>query len=391
MPDFVAPGTSVEEGSFRSETIDGVGTSTAAFVGETQAGPAERGLELLTSVIDFERHYGGGIDLIHSDGTRTPNFVWHAARAFFANGGRRLYVARTSRADGQPPEITDFTAALAQLEHAPEPAIVAAPGATFRYDQERPDPGARIRALLDHAALVKNRFAVIDCGDEQSTAAVTAMRASFDSAFGALYYPWVRVADPNSGRDLHLPPSGFVSGIYARVDLNRGVWKAPANEALVLATGLEREISHSEQGPLNAVHVNCLRHIPGRGVLILGARTLSSDPEWKYVPVRRLLLFLESSVDRGLQWVVFEPNDDKLWAQVRRVVEDFLLSQWRAGALTGSRPEEAFFVRCDGTTMTQTDLDSGRLVCFVGVAPVRPAEFVVFRIGQWTADKKPQF
>ena len=354
MPEFVAPATYVEEGSFRSKTIEGVGTSTAAFVGETLAGPADRGLELLTSVLDFERHYGGGADLIHADGTRTPNFVWHAARAFFANGGRRLYVARTSRQDGHPPDITDFTAALEQFEHVPEPAIVAAPGATFRYDQEpQRDPGARIRALLDHATRVKNRFAVIDCGDQQAATAVTAMRASFDSAFGALYYPWVRVVDPNSGRDLHVPPSGFVSGIYARVDLDRGVWKAPANEMLLMATGLEREISHAEQAPLNAAHINCLRRIPGRGVLILGARTLSSDPEWKYVPVRRLLLFLESSIDRGLQWVVFEPNDDKLWAQVRRVVEDFLLSQWRAGTLTGSRPEEAFFMRCDRTTMTQ--------------------------------------
>ncbi|HYN06215.1 MAG TPA: phage tail sheath C-terminal domain-containing protein [Vicinamibacterales bacterium] len=390
MPEFVAPGTYVEEGSFRSKSIEGVGTSIAAFVGATHAGPAERGLEQLTSMTDFERHYGGGADLIDADGTRTPNFVWHAARAFFANGGRRLYVARTSREDGLPPEITDFRAALEQLEHVPEPAIVTAPGATFRYDQDRQQaPEAKIRALLGHAARLKNRFAVIDCGDQQSTAAVTAMRASFDSAFGALYYPWVRVVDPNSGRDLHIPPSGFVSGIYARVDQNRGVWKPPANEVLVMATGLEREISFSEHTPLNAAHVNCLRRIPGRGVLVLGARTLSSDPDWKYVNVRRLLMFLESSLDRGLQWAVFEPNRDTLWAQVRRVVEDFLLSQWRAGALVGSRPEEAFLVRCDRTTMTQNDLDSGRLVCLVGVAPVRPAEFVIFRIGLWTADKKP--
>ena len=390
MPDFVAPGTSVDEGPVRSRPIESVATSTTAFVGETQAGPAGRGLEPLTSVIDFERQYGGGADILYADGTRMLNFVWHAARAFFANGGRKLYVARTWREDDLPPGITDFTAALAQLEQVPEPAVVAAPGATFQYDLEpQRDPGARIRALLDHAARLKNRFAVIDCGDRQAAAAVTAMRASFDSAFGALYYPWVRVVDPSTGQDLYLPPSGFVCGIYARVDLARGVWKAPANEPLVLATGLEREISHAEQAPLNTAHVNCLRHIPGRGVLILGARTLSSDPEWKYVPVRRLLLFLQSSIDRGLQWVVFEPNDERLWAQVRRVVGDFLLSQWRTGALLGSRAEEAFFVRCDRTTMTPNDLESGRLICLVGVAPVRPAEFVVFRIGQWTADKKP--
>jgi Bacteriophage tail sheath protein len=390
MPESVAPGTSVEEGSFRSKSIEGVETSAAAFVGATQIGPVDGELQLLTSIGDFERHYGGGADLIYADGTRTPNFVWHAARAFFANGGRRLYVARTCRADGLPPDMADFKAALEQLERVLEPTIVAAPGATFRYERTRQgDRDATIQALFDHAARVKYRFVVIDCGDEQSPAAVTAMRASFDSASGALYYPWVRVVDPNSGRELDVPPSGFICGIFARVDLHRGVWKAPANEALAMAAGLEREISFAEERDLNAVHVNCLRRMPGKGLLVTGARTLSSDGEWKYVPVRRLLLFLEASIDRGLQWVVFEPNDERLWATARRMVEDFLYTQWRAGALLGSRPEEAFFVRCDRNTMTQDDLDNGRLLCLVGVAPVRTAEFVIFRIGQWTRDRKP--
>jgi phage tail sheath protein FI len=388
MTEYLAPDVYIEEVSFRSKPIEGVATSTTAFVGPTHTGPAGGGLDLLTSVADFERHYGGGADMVYADGTQTPNFVWHATRAFFENGGRRLYVARTSREDGLPPKTADFRAALEQLEQAPEPAIVAAPGATFGYDRDpQHDPEAKVRALLDHAARM-NRFAVIDCGDQQSAAAVTAMRASFDSAFGALYYPWVRVVDPNSGRDTHLPPSGFVAGIYARVDLTRSVWKAPANETVVTATGLEREIPRSEQMPLNAAHVNCLRTFPGRGVVVVGARTLSSDPDWKYVNVRRLVLFLESSIERGLQWAVFEPNGDRLWAHVRRMVEDFLFSQWSAGALVGSKPEEAYFVRCDRTTMTQNDLDNGRLVCLVGVATVRPAEFVIFRIGQWTADKK---
>jgi hypothetical protein len=289
-----------------------------------------------------------------------------------------------------PPKIGDFRAALEQLEQVPEPAIVASPGATFGYDQDpQHDPEAKVQALLDHAARMKNRFAVIDCGNLQSEAAVTAMRASFDSAFGALYYPWVRVVDPNSGRDIHVPPSGFVAGIYARVDLTRGVWKAPANETVFLATALEREIPRSEQVQLNTSHVNCLRTLPGKGVVVVGARTLSSDSEWKYVNVRRLVLFLESSIERGLQWVVFEPNGDRLWEHVRRTVEDFLFSQWNAGALAGSTPAEAYFVRCDRTTMTQNDLDNGRLVCLIGVATVRAAEFVIFRIGQWTADKKP--
>jgi phage tail sheath protein FI len=369
--------------------IDGVGTSTTAFVGATHAGPTTSTPELLTSVADFERHYGGGADLTYADGTRTPNFVWHAARAFFANDGRRLFVARASRADGLPPALADFTAALARLEHVPEIAIVAAPGATFHQEQNPTESAARIDALLDHAARMKYRFAVIDCGDRQSPALVDAMRRRFDSPFGALYYPWVRVADPAAGRDLLVPPSGFICGIYARVDLNRGVWKAPANEVLRIATGLERDITSSEQTRLNPAHVNCLRQIPGRGFRVMGARTLSTDPEWKYVNVRRLLLFLESSIEAGIKWAVFEPNGDQLWTNVRRSVEDFLQSQWRDGALVGSRPNEAFFVRCDRTTMTQEDLNDGRLVCLVGVAPIRPAEFVIFRIGQWTADRRP--
>jgi len=390
MPDFAAPGGHVDDGSSGPRPIEAVGTSTAGFVGPTVAAPAEGDLPLLTTMIEFEHHYGGGADLTDRDGSRTPNFIWHAARTFFVNGGRRLYVARASREHGLPPALPDFLAALERLEHISDIAIVAAPGATFGYDpSRRPDPDARMRALLDHAARMKNRFAVIDCGDRQSAAAVEAMRAAFDSPFGAIYYPWVRVGDPATGRELTVPPSGFVSGIYARVDLNRGVWKAPANEALVMATGLERDLTRAEYTRLNPAHVNCLRLVPRRGVLVMGARTLSVDPDWKYVNVRRLLLFLESSIDRGLQWAVFEPNGERLWADVRRVVENFLVSQWRAGALAGRRPDEAFFVRCDRTTMTQSDLDEGRLVCLVGVAPIRPAEFVIFRIGQWTANRKP--
>jgi phage tail sheath protein FI len=361
-------------------SIDGVGSSTTAFVGATPTGPAGRTPELLTSVTDFERHYGAAADLVFTDGTRAPNFLWHAARAFFANGGRRLYVVRVGRNGDPTADVAEFFAALEQLEEISDIAIVAAPGATFRYEQERPGSASRIQALLDHAR-TKSRFAVIDCGDRQSAADVRAMRAAFDSSYGALYYPWVRVVDPASGRDVDVPPSGFVSGVYARVDLSRGVHHAPANETLEMAAGLEREIPSAEQRSLNAEGINCLRRLPEKGLRVWGARTLSSDPEWKYVNVRRLLIFLEASIERGIQWAVFEPNDERLWTQVRGAIGNFLSVQWHAGALMGSRPEEAYFVRCDRTTMTQDDLDSGRLVCLVGVAPTRPAEFVIFRIG----------
>jgi len=215
---------------------------------------------------------------------------------------------------------------------------------------------------------------------------VQRQRASFDSSFAALYYPWVSVADPPA---LQLPPSAFVAGVCARVDAERGVWKAPANEVLRGASGLEVALDAARQEPLNAEGINVLRCFADRGVRVWGARSISSDAEWKYVNVRRLLIYIEHSIDRGLQWAAFEPNAEALWAQVRRAVEDFLLRTWRGGALLGTKPEEAFFVRCDRTTMTQDDLDNGRLVCLIGVAPLRPAEFVIVRIGLWTRDHKP--
>jgi phage tail sheath protein FI len=389
MPEYRAPGVRIGEESFRHRQIEGVATSTTAFAGATGAVPPRDTPELLTSVGEYERLYGDSADLTFADGTRTAHFLWHAARAFFANGGRRLFVAPARRKDGRPPGIGEFQAALEQLERITEIGVVAAPGATLDFEMRRQESVEIVRALLEHAERMRNRFAVVDCGNAQTPANVAGMRASFDSSFGALYYPWLRVTDPATGQAVHVPPSGFVCGVYARVDLNRGVWKAPANEPLALASRLEHEVTLPEQRRLNTAHVNCLRHVPGRGLRVMGARTLSSDGDWKYINVRRLLIFLEASIEQGLQWVVFEPNGEPLWISVRAIVEDFLMKQWGAGALVGVKPEEAFFVRCDRTTMTQSDIDDGRLVCLVGVAPIRPAEFVIFRIGQWTADRKP--
>jgi phage tail sheath protein FI len=184
------------------------------------------------------------------------------------------------------------------------------------------------------------------------------------------------------------PPSGFVAGIYVRNDIDRAVYKAPANEVVKLAIGFERLLSKSQQQVLNPAGINCFRFIEGRGMRLWGARTISSDPEWKYVNLRRYLAYLERSIEQGTQWVVFEPNGEVLWANVRRAVEDFLFGEWRGGGLLSDKPEKAYFVKCDRSTMTQNDLDNGRLICLVGVAMLRPAEFVIFRIGQWTADRR---
>ena len=196
----------------------------------------------------------------------------------------------------------------------------------------------------------------------------------------------MRVLDPVTRRDILVPPSGIVAGIYARSDSTRGVARAAADEPVTTAVGLEQLQTKAQQDVLSADGINCFRFFEARGYRLWGARTLCSNPEWKYVNVRRYLIYLERSIERGTEWAVFEPNAEPLWANVRRTVEDFLLNEWRSGVLAGDRPERAYFVRCDRSTMTQDDIDTGRLICVVGVAPISPAEFVIFRVGQWTAD-----
>ena len=570
MPEYLAPGVYVEETSFRSKSIEGVGTSTAAFVGMTARGPVTDGNQapiLCVSTTDFERLYGGMEPL--TIGSRTvPNYMAHAANAFFVNGGGRLYIARVTGAGAtagssgminpedslaaakrvkfdarqagggditveitrealpsskglalkqhagtlvqfgnhtyvigtepmetsagnanawtganddasvtiltvgvavrdstgtvweagglglhpshpryigtqmgaEPPRSSDrlgnpvqisvgadvdserlykallhdgasrtvtvtggkdgtgapsgqsyqdaFDALLAQEDVS----IVAAPGSS---DMAGSTPADVNQKLIGHAEARRSyRIAVLDTPPNLSVAEAQALKSKIDSKYAALYYPWVRVANPLAGTDpsavaqLDLPPSGFVTGIYARSDVQRGVHKAPANETVTGALDLQKQVRFGEQEVLNPLGVNCIRALPGRGIRVWGARTISSDPEWKYVNIRRYFLYLEASIDRGTQWAVFEANGERLWANVRDTVSDFLYNEWVNGALLGSAPEQAFFVQCDRTTMTQNDLDNGRLVCLVGVAALKPAEFVIFRIGQTTADAR---
>jgi len=273
---------------------------------------------------------------------------------------------------------------LKAFEDLEDISIVAAPGSSFVDTNAQ----AIANVLISHAQAMRYRIAVIDSIKGQSIAETRAYRAKFDSSYSAFYYPWVRIIDPETGTENHYPPSGFVSGIYARNDINRAVYKAPANEVVNLALGFEKLINKAQQEVLNPEGVNCFRYFEGRGMRLWGARTMSSDPEWKYVNLRRYFAYLERSIDKGTQWAVFEPNGERLWANVKRTIEDFLLNEWQSGALLGDKPDRAYFVKCDRSTMTQNDLDNGRLICQVGVAALRPAEFVIFRIGQWTADRK---
>ncbi|MFA9516363.1 phage tail sheath subtilisin-like domain-containing protein [Halopenitus sp. H-Gu1] len=236
--------------------------------------------------------------------------------------------------------------------------------------------------IVTHCSNMGDRFAILQAPENPGPPGD--VRPPVDSTYAAYYYPWLTVLDPESGLKEDVPPGGHVAGIYARSDTERGVHKAPANETVRGIQGLSSTITKGDQDVLNPRGVNCIRSFRGRGIRVWGARTTSSDPAWKYVNVRRLFLFLEESIDEGTQWVVFEPNDEQLWARVRQTIRNFLTSVWEDGALMGSTPEEAFFVKCDRSTMTQNDIDNGRLICEIGVAPVKPAEFVVFRISQWT-------
>jgi len=584
MPEYLAPGVYVEETSFRAKSIEGVGTSTTAFVGPTRKGPFRATTddqevpELLTSFGDFERIYGGISDLALSGPAADTNYLAHAVRAFYNEGGSRLYVSRavgagattasgqvtpdgntadeavhfvsrfpgsigngrvvvreqlspvaatamanapagtllvtgsgagtafhlkigndwhpatdpnaaaevaaalaadtprivsllvvaidadgedlsfeglgfdrshptwvghvmsasparradhlqnmfavtvggnvsalelrnalftgavtnaagelervialTGGLDGAAPVAANYALALGELSGLEDISIVAAPGSSAYAETQ-----AINNLLISHAESRRAyRIAVLDLPRDQIPGQARTLRGLIDSRYAAVYYPWVVVPNPlarpgreDIPRELALPPSGFVSGIYARNDVERGVWKAPANEVVRGALRFELDINFAQQEMLNPIGVNCLRYLSGRGFRVWGARLASSDPEWKYVNVRRYFNYLESSIDRGTQWAVFEPNGERLWANVRQTISDFLYNEWRNGALLGTKTEEAFFVRCDRSTMTQNDLDNGRLVCLIGVAVIKPAEFVIFRIGQKTADAR---
>jgi hypothetical protein len=294
--------------------------------------------------------------------------------------------------DADPDDVTKKATGLAALGEIDDIAIVALPDGGAYADSATCVQAAE--RLIIHAELLRYRIAVVDPPVNCSMTEIRNFRGQFDSEYAALYHPWVEIFDPTERpaqgappRRLLLPPSGFVTGIYARSDIARGVHKAPANEVVQGLTKLEININKARQDVLNPEGINAMRFFEGRGNRVWGARTMSSDPEWKYVNVRRLFIYLEHSIDKSTQWAVFEPNNLRLWSNIRSMVEDFLRVTWQSGALLGAKPDQAYFVRCNyPDTMSQNDLDNGRLICLVGVAPTKPAEFVIFRIGQWTAD-----
>jgi len=402
MPAYTWPGVYVEEVPSAIKPIAGVGTSTAAFIGVSAditgawdpvklagmplnaAGQAYTQAAALTSQplnswTDFTQNFG--------DIQSGNQYLAQAVYGFFNNGGTRCWVTRISDTS------KDLTPALQNLESIDEVAIVAAP----LPPETAPNAlNAVQEALVAHCEKMEDRVAILDSSRDipNDNLVVTATadgiwRPQADpKGYGAFYFPWIWVADPlgAAGARLAVPPSGHMAGIYARSDAERGVWKAPANEVILGALDVRYQVSKILQGSLNPLGVNCIRSFTGT-IKVYGARTLASDPqgdpEWIYVSVRRLVNFLRGSIDAGTQWAVFEPNAPDLWSKIRRNVGAFLNSQWAAGALVGATPAQAFYVVCDETNNPSDARALGQVVADIGVAVVRPAEFVIFRLSQW--------
>jgi hypothetical protein len=332
-------------------------------------------VQLCTNFGEFKRSFG---DFSTDDGQNT---LAHAVYGFFRNGGTRCYVVRIAQASA-----TDVDAALEAFEAIDEIAIVAAPGFTDRVVLDKIDGHCQSEDLRD-------RVAIFDSPETASLSDPTLVDQlkPFNSNYAALYFPWLQVFDPATkiqnpqGDGLkYVPPSGHMAGIYARVDAQRGVHKAPANVSVVGAVGLRYPISKRQQQSLNPVGVNCIRDLNGN-IRVWGARTLGGDDngEFKYISVRRLFNFLRESIDEGTQWIVFEPNTPDLWAKITRNINAFLTTVWSSGALFGNTPEEAFYVKCDAETNPPEVRDAGQVITEIGVAVTKPAEFVIFRVRQW--------
>ncbi len=303
-------------------------------------------------------------------------------------GGSAAVPSRVTPDDyvGNSADRTGF----AGLEAVDEVTMLAVPDLMAVYEQGMIDlEGLQAvhLAMIAHCELMGDRVAILDAPPGLNAQQVKEWRvdkAGYDSKYATLYWPWIKVFDPLSGQAKFVPPSGHVGGIWARNDDTRGVHKAPANEVVRGAISLALNLTKAEHDQLNPNGINCIRSFPGRGIRVWGARTISSDPSWRYLNVRRLFNYIEESIFEGTQWVVFEPNDQRLWGRVKRTINAFLLRVWRDGALFGATPDQAFFVKCDDENNPPEVRDAGQLIIDIGIAPVKPAEFVVFRIAQFS-------
>jgi phage tail sheath protein FI len=401
MATYQTPGVYVEEVESGSKPIEAGATNIAGFLGVAEKGPVNEPV-LVTNWTQYTKIFGG----FHANG-----WMSHGVYQFFQNGGTKAFINNLSapakspaktgeKADDaavkpeepvkiqNPPDIAKLIigkddgvgkkTGLPLFDTIPEIALVCAPGVT--------DPAAQ-DAILTHCEKNRFRFAILDSPEELEKG-IDTMPMPRDSIMGAYYFPWIQMYDVTADQNVYAPPSGGMCGVYSRVDSTRGVHKAPANELFKTAIGLKYNLTDAEQELLNPKGINCIREFPGRGIRVWGARTISSNPEWRYINVRRLFCMVEQAIQNGTNWVVFEPNTRDLWKKITRNITAFLLNIWRAGALFGDTPEEAFYVRCDDELNPPESIDAGYVVVELGLAPAKPAEFVVFRVSQKTLENE---
>lgn len=386
MAEYLSPGIYVEEFDSDVKTMNGVSTSTACFVGFAEKGPVEGVPVHITSMGDFQRNFGGALSKAEYG---EHIYLYYAVEAFFYNGGSSCYVMRAefpeSTTDGDIIESLLGSASsdlpgkrrgLKAFLELNDVSIMTIPGYSSPQIHS---------ALIAHCENCENRFGILDAAcDDMTVDKLAQYKELYDTTYAAIYAPWIQVYSAKEKTNIFIPPSGAVAGIYARTDNTRGVWKSPANEVVRNCTALMVNFNETEQSKLNPKGINLIRPIQGSGLRVWGARTLSSDGNWKYINIRRLFIYIEESIKVNINWAVFEPNDATLWSRVKGTIELFLNTLWRDGALLGSSPGEAFYVNVGlGTTMTQDDIANRRLICEIGVAPVRPAEYVIFRITQY--------
>ena len=368
MPAPINSRVFIEEVPARLKAIEGVSTSTTAFIGVAASGPLNQPTKI-TSFSEYENSFGGQAE---------SSEMSYGIRQFFANGGSEAWVVRVP--DGQVQisanDLELFSGVKEPINLLCLPGIIHPP------------------SLFAAAGYCESHriFLIADTQKGASPSEIETAVANSQmpkTEFGAAYYPWIKISDPlNANQPRLSAPSGGIAGMYARMDLNRGVWKASAGREASLkeTTGLDHALTESEMTRLNSIGVSCLRSLPEVGVVVWGARTLAggnqTGSEWKYVNIRRLAIFLEHSIDQGTQWAVFEPNDEQLWARIRASVDSFLLGMFRAGAFQGVTQEQAYYVHCGRETTTQNDIDQGVVNIIVGFAPLKPAEFVIIKILQ---------
>jgi len=407
------PGVYIDEVSSGVRPIESAGTSTAVFIGKTVKGP-EGKPTLIFKWSDYDQ-FGGIRETVYktdasdnpvldADGNPIvdyyqPNDMGLAVYAFFLNGGGAAYIVNA----GAGADSGTYGGVFTSLEKVRDINIICLPGQAWGGA----GTGDAVIALaISHAEKMKNRMVIVDIDKNVSITDANDVEelALPTSIFSAAYYPWVDVANPHykqepgpsdilaAEKSFKIAPGGIVAGMWAKIDGRRGVWKAPAGveTALLGVAGLAEIVDDDLQGKLNPLGINCIRRIPGAGPVVWGARTLATktDPEWRYVPVRRTASMIEESIYNNIQWAVFEPNDHRLWSSLRVNIGAFMNGLWRAGAFQGEKTSDAYFVRCNlGDTMTQDDIDLGKVIVEVGFAPLKPAEFVIIRIQQNVAQQ----